>query len=163
MMEKCPCGSDLDYSMCCEPFIRKTAAPETAEALLRSRYSAYVKKEVDYVFETIHPEHRETESPKNIEKWAKKAEWHKLEIIECLAGGPGDDQGTVEFIADYREKDQRKKHHEVAEFKKLDGKWYFFDARAPQIQQVIRTSPKIGRNDPCPCGSGKKHKKCCGA
>jgi len=28
-------------------------------------------------------------------------------------------------------------------------------------ETVVRTSPKIGRNDPCPCGSGKKHKKCC--
>ena len=161
-METCPCGSELEYSNCCEPLISGVKPAETAEALMRSRYSAYVKKEVNYVLETTHPEHREPDSKKTIEDWAKNAIWHKLEIVECKDGGTEDNEGTVEFIADYTEKGKKSKHHELAEFKKKDDKWYFFDGKAPQIKQFVRSEPKIGRNEPCPCGSGKKYKKCCG-
>jgi len=162
-MEICPCGSDLEYASCCEPLIKGEKTADTAEALIRSRYSAYVKKETNYIFETTHPDQRQDDSRKTIESWAKNTQWHKLEVIECSEGGTQDSEGTVEFIADYTEKGKKRQHHELALFKKHEGKWYFFDGQAPQIKQFVRPAPKVGRNDSCPCGSGKKYKKCCGS
>jgi SEC-C motif-containing protein len=160
-METCPCGSGLDYTVCCEPLITGEKRAETAEALLRSRYSAYAKKIVDYILDTTHPEQQDPDSQKTVEKWARNTEWHQLEIVGSEAGGAGDEEGTVEFKADYTEKGRRRKHHELAKFRKKEGRWYFFDGDAPRIEQFVRSGPKVGRNDPCPCGSGKKYKKCC--
>ena len=160
-MQSCPCGSGLEYAACCEPLIVGDKSAQTPEALLRSRYSAYAKKIVDYIVDTTHPDQQEPDNRKTVEKWARNTEWHKLEIVNCEAGGDGDEEGEVEFKAEYTEKGKRRKHHELAKFKKKDGRWYFFDAGTPQIKQFVRTSPKVGRNEPCPCGSGKKYKKCC--
>lgn len=44
-----------------------------------------------------------------------------------------------------------------------DAYRYFAEARMPPVDQVRREGPKIGRNDPCPCASGKKYKNCCGS
>ncbi len=161
-MTICPCGTGKDYSECCEPFIEGEKDAKTAEELLRARYTAYAVKKPAYVFDTMHPSKKKDDSLKTIERWAKRTEWLKLEILNAENGGPEDSRGIVEFVADYMEKGKRRKHHEIAEFKKEDGKWYFFDAKDPVIKQVRRQGPKIGRNDPCPCGSGKKYKKCCG-
>ena len=160
-MEPCPCGSGQEYAACCEPLIVGGQPAQTAEALLRSRYTAYVKKIVDYIVDTTHPEQQEPDSRKTVEKWSRNTEWHNLEIVSCDAGGSEDEEGEVEFKADYTEKGKGRKHHELAKFKKKDGRWYFFDAGTPRIKQFVRTSPKVGRNEPCPCGSGKKYKKCC--
>jgi SEC-C motif-containing protein len=160
-MESCPCGSGLEYAQCCEPLITGVKTPETAEALLRSRYSAYAKKIVDYIVDTTHPDQQEPDSRKTVEKWAKNTEWQRLDIVACEAGEIGDDEGEIEFKAGYTEKGRRRKHHELAKFKKLEGRWYFYDAGTPRIEQFVRSSPKVGRNEPCPCGSGRKYKKCC--
>lgn len=161
-MEACPCGSEKAYSECCEPLISGSATAETAEALLRSRYSAYVRSETDYIADTIHPDQKDPDSRETIESWSKDTRWHKLEIIDVRDGGPEDEEGEIEFIADFTEKNKKQQHYEIAEFKKMEGKWYFYNARPPEIKQVVRSGPKIGRNDPCTCGSGKKYKKCCG-
>lgn len=160
-MDTCPCGSELEYSNCCQPLISGEKTAETAESLMRSRYTAYAKKETDYIAQTVHPDQRQGDSRKTIEEWADNTQWNKLEIIECSAGGPEDSEGFVEFAADYTEKGKKRKHHELAVFKKYEDKWYFFDGQAPQIKQVVRSGPKVGRNEPCPCMSGKKYKKCC--
>ena len=161
-MEACPCGSGRDYTDCCQPFIQGKKHPETAEALMRSRYSAHVKSEVDYICDSIHPDHRKSFDAKSVAAWCKKARWLSLEILETSDGGPQDSSGTVEFIATYREKEKTIRHHEIADFQRQDARWYFKDGRAPEQVQFVRKGPKIGRNDPCPCGSGKKFKKCCG-
>jgi SEC-C motif domain protein len=64
--------------------------------------------------------------------------------------------------AEYSENGERIKHHELAQFKNENGTWFFWDGGPPKPKQFIRQAPKTGRNDPCPCGSGKKFKKCCG-
>ena len=161
-MEPCPCGSELDYSECCHPFISGEKAAPTAEALMRSRYSAFVKTEIDYLHKTIPPNKQSGFNRKEATVWSQKSEWQGLEILQTEAGGEGDDAGTVEFVAKFREKGKMVRHHELAEFSKIDGRWYFVDGKAPQIVQAVRQGPKIGRNDPCPCGSDKKYKKCCG-
>ena len=163
MSDDCPCGSGRDYADCCEPLILMTRPAQTAEALLRSRFSAYAREQVDYIFETVAPSQRHQHEIKTIRSWARNATWHQLEILDIQEGGADDDQGRIEFIAHYTEKGVRKRHHELAHFQKLDGRWYFYDGNAPKIHQYVRDQPKIGRNEPCPCGSGRKFKRCCGS
>ena len=162
-MELCPCGSDKPYADCCEPVIRGTRNAETPEALMRSRYTAYVKKELDHLYNSLHPSERKDYKKEEGANWAKNLDWQSLEILKTEDGGPEDETGMVEFIARYRKKETPFNHHEIAEFVREDGQWYFKDGHAPKPVQSIRQGPKIGRNDPCPCGSGKKYKKCCGA
>ena len=129
---------------------------------MRSRYSAYVKKEIDYLFTSLHPRHRADFDKKSTLAWAESAEWHKLEILESSGGGAEDKEGRVEFIASYSEKGVKKEHHELATFKKEAETWYFLNGKTVSPKPVVRSTPKTGRNDPCLCGSGKKFKKCCG-
>ena len=158
-MKTCPCKSGLSYAECCEPLIRGERRAETAEQLMRSRYAAYVNVETDYIFETTHPAHREGYDHEGTRRWAEGADWEGLEILSS-EGGPDDAEGRVEFIARYREKGAKKAHHELAEFKKEEGRWYFTDGKGAPQKPLVST--KVGRNDPCTCGSGKKYKKCCG-
>ena len=161
-MESCPCGSTLSYSDCCEPFIQGVRPAPTAEALMRSRYTAYSRSEVDYIVHTTHPQQRKQDSENDIRQWAQKSVWHGLNVLNVDGGAAEDAAGTVEFIAQYSENGERIDHHEVAQFKKENGTWFFWDGAPPKPKQFIRQTPKTGRNDPCPCGSGKKFKKCCG-
>lgn len=161
-MDLCPCGSGRQYSDCCEPYISGTQYAPTAELLMRSRYSAYVKTEIDYIYETTHKRQRNQFNRDESVAWSRKTDWQSLEIKKTEAGGEGDQNGTVEFIARYRSKGKMAQHHEVAEFRKEDGQWFFYDGHAPKLEQVKRHGAKVGRNDPCPCSSGKKYKKCCG-
>lgn len=162
-MEPCPCGSGRDYVECCQPLIQGTQSATTAEALIRSRYSAYVKAQIDYIYATTHKSRQSKFNREESLAWSRKAEWQSLEVLRTEDGGPEDESGIVEFMARYREKGKLVQHHEIAEFTKEDGRWYFVDGQAPKPAQSIRQGPKVGRNDPCPCGSGKKFKKCCGS
>jgi SEC-C motif-containing protein len=161
-MENCPCGMEKPYEECCGPFIEGDAVPQTPEELMRSRYSAFTKTAVDYLLNTVHPDTREQHNERAIRNWAKSSDWISLKILNTEKGGPDDTEGLVEFVAQYYQKGKRQTHHELAQFKKQDGRWFFYDGQPPQQEQVVHTSPKVGRNDPCPCNSGKKYKKCCG-
>jgi SEC-C motif domain protein len=161
-MELCPCGSLVSFDLCCNPCITGTAPALTAEQQMRARYSAYVKVNTDYIFNSTHPEHRTDYDHKGTEEWAKGAQWLGLEILATTGGAPEDSEGSVEFIAHFREKGQERHHHELGHFLKDDGKWYFTEGTMITNRPIVRTSPKIGRNDPCPCGSTLKFKKCCG-
>ncbi len=161
-MEKCPCGSGLSYTECCEPLIRGERPAPTAEMLMRSRYTAYVKKEIPYLCTTLHPDHRKDYDEKSTREWAEGAEWDRLEILRTEAGGQDDSEGTIEFTAVFTQEGKTVAHHEVATFTKEDGNWFFVSGEPPKPKTVVREAPKVGRNDPCPCGSGKKFKKCCG-
>ncbi len=159
-MEACPCGSAQPYSQCCEPLIRGERAARTPEALMRARYSAYAKTEVDFIVATTHPEKRDGLLTDGIRRWSERSIWHGLEIIATDVA-LDDQSGSVEFIAHYTEKNIKKKHHELARFDRLEGTWYFTDGAPVPPKQFVRAQPKVGRNEPCPCGSGKKYKKCC--
>ncbi len=160
-MEPCPCGSDLIYEKCCGPYIEGTRQAPTAEALMRSRYTAYVKHAVDYIFDTTHPDRRKSSDKEGIREWAESTTWLNLDIREVTGGGPEDREGTVTFLAQYTDGEEEREHHEASRFKQEKGRWYFFDGKNPEAVPVVRSGPKVGRNDPCPCGSGKKYKKCC--
>jgi SEC-C motif-containing protein len=162
-MSKCPCQSGKEYDACCGPIIsgRETAA--TPEALMRSRYSAFAKGEVEHLGQSLHPGHRADYDPISTKQWADQAEWLGLDIVNTSGGGKDDEQGTVEFIATYRQKGVSHAHHEIAEFSRHNGIWYYTDGKIIAPGTVRHQGPKVGRNDPCPCGSGKKFKKCCGS
>lgn len=158
-MQECPCGSKLDYSKCCGQYHEGAVIP-TAEAVMRSRYTAFTMHNVDFILHTHHPDKRSEVKPEEVEAWSKGSVWHGLEILNTEKGQANDSTGVVEFNAFYQVQGKIHKHHEIAEFKKHDGKWYFYDGQLIQ-DTVKREGPKVGRNDPCPCGSGKKYKKCC--
>ncbi|MBC8019130.1 MAG: YchJ family protein [Verrucomicrobia bacterium] len=159
-MNNCYCGSGATYSDCCEPIINGVQSAETAEQLMRARYSAYVVAQMDFIFETTHPDQRQGYDHAGTRQWAESSEWLGLEIVGTTKGGQEDDGGEVEFIARFREKDVLREHHENAQFKKLSGRWYFSDGTMVKAKPI--TVNKTGRNDLCTCGSGLKHKKCCG-
>ena len=163
-MSQCPCNSGIEFSDCCAPYLKGKKKPQTALALIRSRYTAHTFANIDYIQTTHHPAHRHEIDVKSTREWAENSEWLSLEILSSTDGGENDESGTVEFIAKFNDaKGNLVNHHEVSLFAKSEGEWYFVDAEAPKVKQVRRDVPKIGRNDPCTCGSGKKFKKCCGA
>jgi len=158
----CDCGKGPSLDECCGPFISGEAKPDTAEALMRSRYSAYASEHIDYLAATHDPETSESMDREDTEKWAKEAEWQGLEIVQTEAGGPDDDTGVVEFVARYKSEGNDVAHHERSTFRRIDGQWFYVDGDMVKPKPVRRETPKVGRNEPCPCGSGKKYKKCCG-
>lgn len=162
-MKNCPCGSGRDYDECCGPYITGKAKAPTAEALMRARYSSYAVSAIDYIVQTCLKEEEDggidVEATK---KWSEGSKWLGLKILRTEKGGSGDDKGVVDFVATYEQDGLHEEHHEVASFVKKDGTWLY--AAGEMIPTTVtRTGPKVGRNDPCPCGSGKKYKKCCGA
>jgi SEC-C motif-containing protein len=160
-MDHCPCGSGSNFSVCCEPFITSAAYAPTAEQLMRSRYTAYAKGAIQYILETTLEEKRKECDEKAIRDWSLKSKWHNLEIIKTEKGTSEDNEGSVEFIAHFTENDVQKSLHEKGIFKKLQDKWFYVDGEIQKSKPFIRAEDKVSRNDPCPCGSGKKYKKCC--
>jgi SEC-C motif-containing protein len=160
-MKVCPCGSGRLYADCCEPYISGKAGAPSAEALMRSRYSAYAEHAVDYIINTCVRRGRNDIDYKSTKDWSEQSNWLGLKIITTEKGGPADTEGMVEFEAVYERDGLKDVHHERARFKKENGEWLYDDGTvAPHT--IVRASPKIGRNDPCPCGSGRKYKLCCG-
>ena len=158
----CPCNSGRSYTECCEPLIKGTVKAPGPEALMRARYSAFAQVEMPYLLETLHPGQRSDYDEDGAAKWAKESDWTGLEILKVTGDPATDNSGTVEFRASYRRNNEKQEHHELAEFRKTNGTWYFYDGKMVTAGQFRRETPKVGRNDPCPCGSGKKFKKCCG-
>jgi SEC-C motif-containing protein len=129
---------------------------------MRSRYSAYARSEIAFITDSLHPSSRHDHDPAAAQRWAEQSEWLGLEVVSVDGGSREDERGTVEFIASYREKGAMRTHHEVAQFVKEQGRWFFQDGKQVPPKTVQREGAKVGRNDPCPCGSGRKYKKCCG-
>ena len=159
-MENCYCGSGKQYEDCCGRFHSGKLNATTATALMRSRYAAFACGAVDYILKT---EKLKTPNQKqDLEAWCTVTKWKKLEIIDASHGNETDKTGTVTFIAFYEEQEVLHQLKETSNFVKEEGKWFYIggnaefkEVRDPQLKQV-------GRNDPCPCNSGKKYKKCCG-
>ncbi len=160
-METCPCGSGRSFADCCGPYISGKVKPATAEALMRSRYSAYATHAIDYIVKTCLTDDDHDIDEEATRKWAERSTWLGLRIIKTEKGGSSDDEGMVEFRAAYSMDGLREEHHEIAHFEKHDGAWIYAEGEVIP-ETVVRDGPKVGRNDQCPCGSGKKYKKCCG-
>ena len=161
MSDACPCGSERSFEQCCAPYLAGATAP-TAEALMRSRYTAYTRGDVDYVVNTHRAPPGEDVDRAAVEQFAREARWRGLEIVATERGGPDDDAGVVEFIARYEQNGNAQQHHERSTFARADGRWVFVDGTQVKAAPARRAADKVGRNDPCPCGSGKKYKRCHG-
>ena len=160
--ETCPCKSGKNFAECCSAVISGSAKAATAEALMRARYTAYVVGDVDFLRDSATQAVQEEFDEDASRAWSAAADWHVLEIISTEKGGEGDEDGVVEFRALYTANGEFCNHHEVAQFVKVDGEWKFADGELVGEKPIVREAAKVGRNDPCPCGSGKKYKKCCG-
>ncbi|PWI33928.1 hypothetical protein DI392_06935 [Vibrio albus] len=161
----CPCGSNKPYSNCCLPIHTDHKNAVVPEQLMRARYCAHVLKLPDFVISTYHPScSAESEREGIIE--SINLDWIKLEVLDTPT--PQDTEGFVEFKAYLQDEDTIQCMHERSRFVKENGLWYYIDGAFPEEPTVSEpqkphaAAPKVGRNDPCPCGSGKKYKKCCG-
>ncbi len=156
----CPCGSGIALSECCGPLLVGDKHAASAEQLMRSRYSAYVLNNDKYLASTWHPSMR---SPDISDDDQQKPDWLGLEIVNTVAGKPDDTEGTVEFIARFKIDNQAGRLHEKSQFIKEEGRWYYLDGESQEAPppKTVTKKEKIGRNEPCPCGSGKKYKRCC--
>ncbi|MDQ4119894.1 MAG: YchJ family metal-binding protein [Acidobacteriota bacterium] len=126
----CYCCSGRKFEDCCEPFIQGSARPETAEELMRSRYSAYATAAVEYLRRTMHSSSRKFYEPETVEEWARTNRWQKLEITSTNKGTRADRMGTVELKAYYTDaENNRKVHHEESNFRKELGIWFFVDGK----------------------------------
>jgi SEC-C motif-containing protein len=152
-MRLCPCGSGTDYQDCCGVYISHQALPGSAEALMRSRYSAYVLENFAYIRDTMRSPAADAFDEAETRAWAQKITWLGLRIVNAHQR---ENQGTVEFIATYAVNNQQQVLHEISEFIRVDGAWYYISGVHPGTINPT----KIGSNDPCPCGSAKKYKKC---
>jgi SEC-C motif-containing protein len=130
---------------------------------MRSRDSAYVEHAIDYIINTCVHRGKDDIDYQSTRDWSEKSTWLGLKIISSEKGGIADTEGTVEFEASYERDGLKDIHHEKAKFKRegVDGTWLYDEGHVIP-QTIFRTGPKVGRNDPCPCGSGKKYKHCCG-
>ncbi|MEP5256102.1 MAG: YchJ family metal-binding protein [Winogradskyella arenosi] len=121
----CYCGTTKTYQECCEVFHSNNGKTDTAEQLMRSRYSAFVLADVDYLMATHHQSTRPTKEKKAIVKWAKSVQWIKLEILDTSKGTKNDIEGTVTFNAYFFENGKVDVIHEKSAFVKENGQWFY--------------------------------------
>lgn len=153
----CPCNPGVLYKDCCELVLINPEKAVTTEMLMRSRYSAYVTGNVDYLLNTWHSSTRPSTIDLN-----SIPDWCGLQILRVEKGQKDDNEGIVEFEAIALSRDKILKLHEVSRFVKENGRWLYLSGEIINIDPPgKRKLGKTGRNDPCPCGSGKKFKKCC--
>lgn len=122
----CPCGSQKPYEACCEPYHLHRDAP-TCEALMRSRYSAFVFKRVDYLVETTHPSHRSKHLKEEIAHSCQNIAWTGLEVISTWQGGQNDKVGKVSFKAMFLQDGKEGIHREHSRFKRYGKAWMYVD------------------------------------
>ncbi|NVJ65695.1 MAG: YchJ family protein [Gammaproteobacteria bacterium] len=152
----CPCQnpssvSAQEYANCCEPLHQGIKQAQCPEVLMRSRYSAFYLGLGNYIYQTHHSDFRNG-SPEDYQQSAENTEWCCLEVLESEQV---EDTGTVNFKAYFIDKDKLHCLHEISNFVRENGQWFYTDGEY-QPKKV----EKISRNDPCPCNSGHKAKKC---
>ncbi|MFC5194117.1 YchJ family protein [Bizionia hallyeonensis] len=121
----CYCGNNKTYNDCCEVFHLNQGKTETAEQLMRSRYSAFVIANGDYLMQTHHSSSRPTSEKEAIIQWAQSVDWIKLEIINTTKGLKNDNEGTVTFNAYFYENGNVEIIHENSAFIKENKTWYY--------------------------------------
>ncbi len=154
---KCPCGTQKIYSHCCEIIHQNPSKALHPEPLMRARYSAYVLGLIDFIIQTYHPSCEAEKQRESIQE-AIKSQWQKLEVLNSSVEENAK-EGYVEFKAFFIDAHQTQCLHEKSRFlleqQKGEYMWFYLDGIYPKTD-------KIGRNDPCICGSQRKFKKCCG-
>src|SRR5262245_35237778 len=159
--EICPCGSGILFSECCEPIIKGTRESETAEELMRARYSAFVTHAIDFIVASTHSRTRKEIDLSFIREWSETSTWRGLEILETKE--VNDNKAYVSFEAQFTQGGEDHRHRERSLFERENGQWRFVTGDELKNPTVRYETPPPVRNDPCPCGSGKKYKKCHGS
>jgi len=117
----CYCGSAFLFEKCCNPFINGNQKAPSAEALMRSRYSAYVVQNADYLITTTHVSTQENFSKEDILSWSQQNKWQQLEVLATT-------ETTVTFKAYFLDENLKAQvHFEHSVFKKENGIWYYVD------------------------------------
>lgn len=154
----CPCGSGKTIGDCCGPILAGERPAATAEELMRARFTAHVVHDFLFLHRTYRPSARQPFVPVT---GKPSMEWTRL-VVHSHVLGKTSDIAYVEFSAYGTEDGTEKVLHEKAEFvRQDDGAWIYTRALREGPAPFKETAPKPGRNDPCPCGSGKKYKQCC--
>lgn len=154
---RCYCCSNKLFSQCCQPFVEGMRLPQTAEQLMRSRFTAYAIHRYDYALNTYSREKRSTLSVTQLEESAAGAVWFALSVMPSQTVSLDNESDMVEFTAYYFEGKSLFQLHETSSFLKEEGRWRYHDGvLADDCGKV-----KYGRNLPCLCNSGKKFKQCC--
>ncbi len=157
----CVCGSGLPFDQCCCPILEGHPAL-TAEALMRSRYTAYVLGKIDYIESSCTSQERAKFDRPEAQQIVKETKWLGLEVRHVEGGGKDDQTGKIELVFRFNHKGEAYAQRELALFSREKGQWLYAGGEINPKEPPQRVT-KIGRNDPCSCGSGKKYKKCCGA
>ena len=153
MNEKCFCCSGDSYEICCKPYHLGAKNPKSAEQLMRSRYSAFALNLPEYLIATSHPTLNQKQTKEEIIAWATENKWIRLEVLAA-------NTTQIEFKAHYtNSKNKVEIHHELSDFVFFKGKWLY---RSGKIDPKPFINSTRSINVPCPCGSGKKYKRCCG-
>jgi SEC-C motif-containing protein len=127
MSRLCPCTSKKPYDRCCGPFHAGATAPETAEQLMRSRFSAYAMGKVDYLISTRPEAKRGEENRDELVQYCKSVSCVSLKIVSKEKGGKADDTGIVTFHASLQANGRRSLHIEVSSFARESGRWVYVD------------------------------------
>lgn len=157
MVYTCPCGSQKNYSSCCEPFIIGKQKPTTPEMLMRSRYTAYTLAKIDYIKATMRGDALVGFQAIEAERWAKRVCWIRLEVFHSTI--ENETTGYVEFEASFVDHARLKSIHEHSQFIREEGQWYYVGGTHRPTSQAEKI---INRNTTCPCGSQRKFKNCHG-
>lgn len=130
----CPCGTQKHYTDCCKPYLDGLALAPTAEALMRSRYTAYSKNNLNYLIHTQHPTTRKKTDPTTLQQTFETTRWVSLTILKTQQGQPHHKRGIVEFIATHQEKSRNLKQqptltqlHERSRFIQENQHWFYVD------------------------------------
>ena len=160
----CPCGTGTPFKACCGMYHNTPGTAPTAETLMRSRYAAFAIGDFNYIVATQKLESDIHQSVTDIQDSSESTQWIKLEINATEDGLEKDKTGVVAFSAHFKEGKHSGRLSERSTFKKIEEQWFYISGEH-EIQKntplVHADAMKIGRNDPCLCGSGKKFKKCC--
>ena len=92
---------------------------------MRSRYTAYALQNIDYLYQSKHPNLRQSFDPISLGQWMATIEWTRLEIVYSEKGQTSDTNGTVAFNAYYLQNGKKHLLHEISKFEKLADRWYY--------------------------------------
>lgn len=122
--DRCPCGSGDTFGSCCGPLLRGERKAGTAEALMRSRYTAFATRDLEHALRSWHPDTR-PERATLAQSMGEEMRWLRLDVRSVSGGGPFDDEGTVEFVAITRTPQGRRELHEISHFVRDAGVWLY--------------------------------------
>ncbi|MEO7414455.1 MAG: YchJ family metal-binding protein [Opitutaceae bacterium] len=156
----CPCGSGRLFGDCCEPILRQQRRAGTAEEVMRSRFTAHALRDHAHLHRTFLTTARLPYQPER-ESDVEDLSWTRLVVHAHETSDAKPDAAFVDFSAYYQDDGTEHVIHEKSEFQRINGEWFYARAVRHGPVPIKSAHPKIGRNDPCPCGSGKKYKHCC--